>query len=130
MNFLVAWGIFTFIFTAGTQPISVLPENTIASETNSYLMPTITFLEKEGFISGELVKTPAKITQVSSNLLGQEMGLRSGDTVLAINNIDVDVRNIGTILKQNIGQDITVRYMRNKSINTAKAHCPADNCIL
>lgn len=47
MNFLVAWGIFTFIFTAGTQPISVLPENTIASETNSYLMPTITFLDQQ-----------------------------------------------------------------------------------
>ena len=130
MNFLVAWGIFTFIFTAGTQPISVLPENTIASETNSYLMPTITFLDQQWFISGELIKTPAKVTQVASNLLGQQMGLRSWDTILTINNNDVDVRNIGTVLKDNIGKDITVRYMRNHTTANAKAHCPEDNCLL
>ena len=47
MNFIVARVIFTTIFTIGTQPMSVLPANTVASQTNSYLMPTIDFLQAE-----------------------------------------------------------------------------------
>jgi len=59
----------------GTQPISVLPENALSSHQSSYLMPTVNFLHQEGFISGDLVSTPAKIERVSSSLLGQKMGL-------------------------------------------------------
>jgi len=130
MNLLLAWVLFTAIFTMGTQPISVLPENALSSQQNSYLMPTVNFLYKEGFISGDLVSTPAKINKVANNLLGQEMGMISGDTILSINNEPVDVRNIGNILKKNIDKDISVVVVRdNKNILT-QAHCPADNCIL
>ncbi len=73
MNLILAWVIFTAIFTMGTQPISILPENALSSHQNSYLMPTVNFLRKQGFISGELVSTPAKIERVSADLLGQEM---------------------------------------------------------
>lgn len=47
MNLLLARILFTSIFTIGTQPISVLPENALSSHQNSYLMPTINFLQKE-----------------------------------------------------------------------------------
>ena len=77
MNLVLARVLFTAIFTMGTQPISVLPENALSSTQNSYLMPTVNFLWKQGFISGELVSTPAKIEKVSSDLLGQKMGLLS-----------------------------------------------------
>lgn len=130
MNLLLARALFTAIFTMGTQPISVLPENALTSRQNSYLMPTVDFLYKQGFISGELVSTPAKIDKVSDGLLGQKMGLVSGDTVLSINSEPVDVRNIGSVLKKHIDQDITVLFTRDKKKVVAQSHCPADNCIL
>lgn len=73
MNLILARILFTAIFTMGTQPISVLPENALISTQNSYLMPTVDFLWKQGFISGQLISTPAKIERVSADLLGQQM---------------------------------------------------------
>ncbi len=130
MNILLARVLFTAIFTMGTRPISVLPENALASQQNSYLMPTVNFLRKEGFISGELVATPAKIEKVSDNALGQKMGLQSGDIILSINNEPVDVWNIGSVLKKNIDQDITLVFNRKEKKTIVQEHCPADNCIL
>lgn len=47
MNIITARVLFTAIFTMGTQPISVLPENALSSTQNSYLMPTVDFLWKQ-----------------------------------------------------------------------------------
>lgn len=130
MNLLLAWILFSAIFTMGTQPISVLPENALSSTQNSYLMPTVNFLWQQGFISGDLIASPAKIEKVTNGLLGQEMGLLSWDTILSINNDPVDVRNIWNVLKKNIDQDITLLFARGNKKTVTKAHCPADNCIL
>jgi len=130
MNLLLARVLFTAIFTMGTQPISVLPENALSSTQNSYLMPTVNFLWKQWFISGQLISTPAKIENVSSDLLGQKMWLMSGDTVLSINNEPVDVWNIGSVLKKYIDKDISLVFSRDNKKIISKAHCPADNCIL
>ena len=73
MNLIFARALFTAIFAMGTQPISILPENAVVSHQNSYLMPTVSFLESEGFISGDLVSIPAKIEKVSPDLIGQEL---------------------------------------------------------
>ena len=130
MNFILARILFTTIFTMGTQPISILPENAIPSHQNSYLMPTVDFLQKEWFISGELISVPAKIEKVSTDFLGQELGLLSWDTILSINNETVDIRNIGVVLKKNIDKDIAVRFTRKNKEHIANANCPADNCLL
>ncbi len=130
MNLLLAWALFTVIFTTGTQPISILPENALSSHENSYLMPTVNFLKTQWFISGDLVSTPAKIEKVSEELLGQKMGLVSWDTIISINNEPVDVWNIGSVLKTNIGKDITVLFSRDEKKIITETHCPVDNCIL
>ena len=130
MNLILARWLFTTIFTMGTQPISVLPENAVSSTQNSYLMPTVNFLRKEWFISGNLVSTPAKIEKVSSDLLGQKMGLLSWDTIISINNEPVDVWNIGSVLKKNIGKDISLLFERDNKKVITKEHCPTDSCIL
>ena len=130
MNLIFARALFTAIFAMGTQPISILPENAVVSHQNSYLMPTVSFLESEGFISGDLVSIPAKIEKVSPDLIGQELWLLSWDIILSINDTPVDVWNIGAILKDNIDKDITVKFTRKSKKMTASATCPADNCIL
>ena len=108
MNFLAARAIFTFVFTKGTQPISILPENAVVTESNSYLMPTLSFLREEGFLSGDLTDSPALIQEVFEGGLGYELGLMSGDIISFINDQEVTARNIGTVLKANIGKEINV----------------------
>lgn len=130
MNLILARVLFTAIFTMGTQPISVLPENAIVSHQNSYLMPTVNFLWEQWFISGDLISKPARIEKVSSDMLWEEMWLQSGDTVVSINDEPVDVRNIGSILKKNIDKDISVLFTRNNKKVVTQTHCPADNCVL
>ncbi len=130
MNLILARVIFTAIFTMGTKPISILPENAFLSKANSYLMPTVHFLKKEGFISWDLVLSPAQIERVSSNLLGSQMGLISGDTVVSINNEPVNVWNIWSVLKGNINKEIVLVFARDSKKVVTKAQCPADNCIL
>ena len=41
MNVFAAWLIFTIVFAVGTKPMYILPENAVATQTRSYLMPTI-----------------------------------------------------------------------------------------
>lgn len=130
MNLILAWILFTSIFTMGTQPLSILPENAVTSQQKSYLMPTVNFLNQEGFISGELVSSPANIDKVSEGLIGQQIGLISWDTILSINDEPVDVRNIGSVLKKHIDEDIVVIFKRENKNIIAQTHCPADNCIL
>lgn len=130
MNLLLAWVLFTAIFTMGTKPITVLPENAFAVNQNSYLMPTINFLSQEWFISGDLVATPAKIEKVAKDMLGEELWLQSGDTIISINNDPIDVRNIGTVLKKNIDKDISIIFMRNNKKINVQGHCPNDSCVL
>ncbi|MEI8091487.1 MAG: hypothetical protein WCG98_04590 [bacterium] len=65
--------LFSFIFWQGTKPISLLPENALRGDSQSYLIPTFTFLEKEGFTSGSLSAIPAQVEEVLSGNLASKM---------------------------------------------------------
>lgn len=47
MNFLVAWGIFTLLFFVGTKPMTVLPDDAQGMYSESYLMPSMSFIKSE-----------------------------------------------------------------------------------
>lgn len=46
-NFVIAWVLFTLVFTLGTRPITIVPENAVSETVESYLMPTKSFLYKK-----------------------------------------------------------------------------------
>lgn len=73
---------------------------------------------------------PVTIEYIADNLLAKKIGLLSGDTLLAINDQQVDVRNIGRILNENIDKDITVAFMRDHRKLLVKGYCPKDACVL
>ena len=77
MNFIVARVLFSFIFWQGTKPISLLPENALRADSHSYLIPTFSFLEKQGFTSGNLSALPAKVDEILSGDLASTMGIQS-----------------------------------------------------
>jgi hypothetical protein len=65
MNFLLAWAIFSFIFYLGTKPLSILPENAVNIKADSYLMPTLAFLQEQLFTSGKIIATAPEISLVA-----------------------------------------------------------------
>ena len=133
-NLSLAWLLFSAIFAMGTKPISVISENALLSKENSYLMPTQTFLYQEGFISeAEKQRREAMKVQVAlvdSGSLSSQMGIMSGDIIENINGITINQRNLNTMLKEHIGGDISVSYLRKGKTTTVTGSCAMDNCIL
>lgn len=130
VNFAFAWIVFTAIFTHGIKPISIIPENAIATQSRSYLMPTASFLEEQWFLSGEWVEWPATIADIFEGWLAGTLWLQTNDTITHINNKEVNAINISIVLQRYIGEAIEVKYQRNDQILTAQATCPDDNCML
>lgn len=58
------------------------------------------------------------------------MGLQIDDSIMSINKETVDVWNISSVLKEDIGKDIEIAFMRGKKKMIVKGTCPKDNCIL
>lgn len=130
MNFLVAWMLFSFIFWQGTKPISLLPENALRGDSQSYLIPTFTFLEKEGFTSGSLSAIPAKVAEVSSGSLASTIGIQSGDILKTINEEKVNLANINLLLKKEIGKDLQIGYQRGRNMLMGSWTCWEEDCLL
>ena len=129
-NFLVAWILFTVIFTAWTQPLSILPENSIKSESHSLLMPTYSYLEKLWFIEWEKMDVPLIVTSIISGYLVEDLWIQEWDQIMSVNWLAVNSRNLWQTLKDSIWQEINVEYMRDWEILQWSALCPIDRCIL
>ena len=130
MNFMAAWVIFTTVFTLGTEPISILPENAIDIKSTSLLMPTFSYLQKEWFIDDIKLKSPALIANVYEDSLAYELWIQSGDIITSINDDEINARTIGITLKKYIGSEFDVSYTRWEEDITKTTTCPEDNCLL
>lgn len=129
-NFLFAWLVFTIIFTHGIRPISIIPENALVNESHSYLMPTASFLQEEWFLSGTWVESPALIADIAPDMLGVQLWLQKDDTILRVNDKEVNALSIGMVLQRYIWQDISLDIMRHKKPLQFTGVCPEDNCLL
>lgn len=130
MNFLTAWILFTFVFTRGTSPISILPENAVVTESNSYLMPTLSFLDTQWFLKWNVQNSPALVGEVFPWNLWEDIGLLSGDLIVNINNTPVNARNIWWVLKDRIWKEVVVNVNRDGISWSGTGYCPEDSCLL
>ncbi len=129
-NFFVAWIIFTAVFTIGTKPISVLPENAIQWESKSLLMPTYSFLEDNGFLTGEKTDMSLIVDLVMPESIAEELWFITWDIITNINADAVNARNVWLVLKENIWNKINIAYTRNWNKKVVTSQCPEDSCIL
>jgi membrane-associated protease RseP (regulator of RpoE activity) len=95
MNLLTAWVIFTLLFRHGTQPLGISSEP--ASE--SYLIPNLVFLQEVGFASGS-VGSGVIVQGIEPNSLAETLGLQAGDIILKVNDKEVSIENLSTLLAQ------------------------------
>ncbi len=129
-NFFVAWIIFAGVFTVWTKPISVLPENAIKWESQSLLMPTYSYLEKQWLISGEKTDIPLVVDTIMPESLANELWFVTWDIITNINETSVNARNIWSVLKSNIWEKINIAYIKNGSKTVVSSQCPEDSCVL
>ncbi len=130
VNFLFARAVFTAIFSWGIRPISIIPDNALITQSRSYLMPTASFLQEQGFLSGERVETPTIVGEIFAGGIAGDLWLQWDDIILRINQREVNSLNISMVLQRYIGQDIRVEYQRDNQILIADSRCPDDNCML
>lgn len=129
-NFLVAWVLFTVIFTAWTQPLSILPENSIKWESHSLLMPTYSYLQELWLMEWEDIDVPLIVTSTISGYLVDDLWIQEWDQITAVNWLAVNSRNLWQTLKDSIWKEITVEYTRDWETLQWSATCPIDSCIL
>lgn len=134
MNFLAAWAIFTFVFTTGTKPISIISENMFNTQIESYLMPTKSFLYQEWFISEEqkqsIESLPVIVFEVIDWWLWNQMKIQSWDIIKSINSISINAWNLEQTLKNNIWWNISLYYTRNWVSHETEWICEEESCLL
>ncbi len=129
VNAIFAWLAFSVAFIAGVKPINIVPENMIAGENHSLLMPSIATLEQYGFLSGDMSSVPATIAAVLPDSLAANAGILSGDTIIQIGETSVDSATLGTTLKGYINDTFVLSYDRNGDMNEVSITC-TDQCLL
>ncbi len=130
MNFVFAWLIFTAIFTAWVKPISVIPENALVWQSKSYLMPTISFLDQNWFVSWDIQKAQAIVEIVMPDMLWAKLWILSWDIISQINDTAINTWNIGKTLQKNIWKEIKITINRNNQTIIQNWKCPDDQCLL
>ncbi len=100
MNFFVAWIIFSSLFLIGTKPMSVLPDDFQGIYSESYLMPSLSFLKNEGFLSGDLKDSGIVVEEVLSWSIAEKIGLKSWSVLVDINGTAVSSLTINKVLSK------------------------------
>lgn len=129
MNTIAAWLIFTTIFTLGTKPIQIVPDNMVKGEIHSLLTPTKSFLYEQWLITGDIEKDVI-IQDIYSDGLASKAWIKSGDTIISVNDTKVNTRNIEKTLKDHIGTTFDIGYKHQWRITTKSITCPEGDCIM
>lgn len=66
MNIIAAFVIFTVIFTLGVRPISIIPDEVAGIKVQSFMTPSVSFLQQEGLLRENELNKPLIIDEVIS----------------------------------------------------------------
>lgn len=130
MNLIFAWIIFTSSFVAGVRPITVIPDNLIAGDIQSYLMPTPSFLLENGYLSGEMQEMPVKVLDFLDESLWADLGLLSWDIITQINTAKVTNTTLWIELKKYVWKTFDITRESAWKVTTESITCPLENCLL
>lgn len=130
MNVLLAYVLFVLVFVSGVKPISIIPDNALSVQSESYLMPTVSFLDEQWLFSGDVAQRPALIEQVAADMLWSKLWLKSWDIITDIAGQKITTWNIWRTLRDQIGHDFYITYIRNWQTITSQWSCSSDECML
>ena len=128
VNILTAWVVFTLLFRHGTQPLGISP----LEESESYLIPHLSFLEKEGFVSGGM-EDGVLIQEVAKGSLARDIGLQVGDVITQINNhVSLSIENLPALLAQAgaLTGETFIAWTNEAGSQELHFTCPSADCKL
>lgn len=134
MNLIFAWLFFTIAFWKGIEPLQVIPENMLSTKSQSYLMPSYSFLDEQWFISWSKIAVPVKVQdilpkEIMPDTIWNKIWIHTWDIILTINWEKVDSTNMSTILSKNIWKEINIEIKRWYQQITMNSKCPDDGCF-
>ena len=106
MNFLTARVLFTIAFSVGMQPMTVLPDNYMWIYSESYVTPTVSFLEKQWLLNKEYSEDNVIVNQVIEESIAEEIWLQPWSTILSINGEKTTPKNLSTQLASIISWEV------------------------
>ncbi len=131
-NIVFARVLFTIVFTLWTRPILISSENSPQAKSESYLLPTKTFLYAHGYLDEaskkKMEKLPVIISDIESWSLAMNMKIKTWDTIKTMNGIATNLWNIDTILKDHQGTALNITVLRAGKIIPLKWACLSGSC--
>lgn len=119
VNFLFAWLMLAALFTRGVAPLSIIP---IQEPIESYLTPSLGFLESQWLVTRDNVGSGIVIDQVIDGWVADSMWIFPQDRILSINGSVVDVSSFADVLAS-ISGSIVVELERSESILSLDGVC-------
>lgn len=129
MNLWFAWVLFTALFMSGVKPVTVISENMMKEDVQSYLIATRSFLDKKWYLSGDIQEVPIQVAEVFSWSLASGAGILSGDTIVSIDATPVTNLSFWSVLKQQIDATFALEFTRDGKNITKQVTCPDDQCF-
>ncbi len=130
MNFLIAWGVFSVLFFIGTKPMTVIPDDAQGMYSESYLMPSMSFIKNEGFLSGELQDGSVVIEHLVEWGLAEQMGLQTGNVLIRLNGQEISSLTLTKQLSKLANtENNTLEYTSHtdqSSVETLSFDCPEE----
>jgi membrane-associated protease RseP (regulator of RpoE activity) len=132
MNCITAWVLFTISFTAGMKPMWVLPDWYLWLYSESYVSPSISFLQKQWFISWEVVDWDIIVTSVIWWWVADKLWFQTWTVIKSINWIEISQKNLAETLESisnTTGNAIAYSLSWDTAVNQAEFDC-WDDCKL
>lgn len=130
MNFLFTWLVFVAAFWVGFQPMQIISSNFINVTNDTLIMANMQTLADEWLITDNSLSQAPILGEVLSWGLGSSMWLASGDVLEKINNLTATNLTFTNILRDNIGQNISLSIKRWTKDIVLTGTCASDNCVL
>lgn len=134
VNALFAWIAFSIAFAVWTKPISVLPESALAFQSQSYLMPSMSFAQEQWLIerdaSGWL--NPAVLWGIDPEWLWARLWLAEWDEIVSVNGEEVSGWTLWARLQEAIWWPLEIVYRPAdwSALMTTTGACWPDSCLL
>ena len=72
----------------------MIPDNAFVGTSESYLMPTYSFLEQQGLLVGNIEEQVALISAMDEQGLAAQVGILTEDIIVAIDDVDISSRTL------------------------------------
>ncbi len=100
MNFFTAWVIFTIALSIWMKPMSILPDDVQWIHSESYFMPSMSFIKELWFLSWSIEEHSVEISQVISWSIAEWLGFSSWTVILDINWESINSTSLTEILNK------------------------------